>query len=83
MGAEERGACERAGATGVPQHIQRDDLKPTSIMDRRAVERYLQFSERRCRVIELDGRIYQRPVYAPSGSKGQILGGRLPEQQAA
>ena len=81
MSTEERGARARAGATGAPQHIRRDDPGPTSIMDRQAVERHLQLSEQRGRVIELDGRIYRRPVHALGGSKGQILNGRLQEQQ--
>ena len=38
MGAEERRARARVGATGAPQHIRWDDPGPTSIMDRGAVE---------------------------------------------
>ena len=58
MGAEERGACVRAGATGAPQHFRRNDPGPTSNMDCRAVEGHLQLSERWSRFIKLDGRVY-------------------------
>ena len=68
MGVEERGTRARAGATGVPQHLRRNDPGPTSNVDRRAVEGHLRLSERRSRVIKPDGRLHQRPVYAPGRS---------------
>ena len=64
MGAEERGARARAGATGGPQHFRRNDSGTTSNVDRRAVEGHLRLSEQRSRVIKPDGRLHRRPVYA-------------------
>ena len=68
MGAEERGARARVGATRTLQHFRRNDPGPTSDVDCRAVEGHLQLSEQRSWVIKPDGRLHRRPVYAPSRS---------------
>ena len=55
MGTKEGGACARAGATGVPQYLRRDDPGPTTSVDCRDVKRHLQLSERRFRAVKPDG----------------------------
>ena len=68
MGAEERGACAQAGATGASQHFRRNDPGPTSNVDHRDVEGHLQLSELGSRFIKPDGWLHRRPVYAPGRS---------------
>ena len=68
MGTEEGGACSRAGATGAPQHLRRDDLGPTTAVDRQAVEGHLQLSERRFQAIQPDGGVPQGAFQAPGRS---------------
>ena len=79
VGAEERRTHTRVGATGAPKYLRRNDLGPTPIVDRRTMEGHLRVSEWRDRVSQLDGRLHQRLVYAPSRPKGQICSRGLPE----
>ena len=72
VGAEERGACMRVGATKAPKHFRWDYPGPAAALDRRPMDGGLQVSVRWGRISQPDGQIHRRPVYTSSRPKGPI-----------
>ena len=79
VGAEERRARTRVGATEAPEYLRRDYLGSAKTLDRRPMKGDLQVSEWRSRVGQPDGRLHRRLVHTLGRPQGRIRCRRLQE----